>query len=271
MHGKNWMTRYRFMKKGLLSLVVTAFLSAFLAACASSTDPAEAYKNETPQEIYQKGKAALEDKSFGEATKRFEALDVQYPFGTETENAQLYLIYAYYMKEDYALSAAAADRFIRLHPTNPNVDYAYFMRGLANYYQDLGFMERYFPVDLAKRDLTQVQKSYNDFNEVVTLFPHSKYAPEAYQYLIYLRNLMANHELQVAEYYYSRKAYIASANRASELVAHYEGAPAVVDGLVLMAKSYHQLGMTKLEQDTLTVLRYNYPNVMAFSRVPRDA
>ncbi|SRR5579883_15832 len=249
------------MKKYLLSLSIIALLAGLMASCASSTDPAEAYKGESPQEIYQKGKAALEDKSYGEATKRFEALDVQYPFGPETENAQLYLIYSYYMKEDYALSAAAADRFIRLHPTNPHVDYAYYMRGLSNYYQNLGFMERFFPIDLATRDLTQVRKSYNDFSQLTTLFPTSKYTPSAHQYLVYLRNILANHELEVAQYYYTRKAYVAAANRANGLVAHYQGAPATVEGLGLMAKSYHQLGMTKLEQDTLTVLRYNYPDI----------
>src|SRR3990167_3728371 len=127
------------------------------------------------------------------------------------------------------------------------------MRGLSNYNQNLGFLERIFKLDLAVRDLGQIQKSYSDFNEVVTLFPHSKYAPAAYQYMIYLRNILADHELHVAEYYYDRKAYIAAANRASELVAHYQGTPAVIDGLVLMAKSYRQLGLTKPEQDTLTV------------------
>lgn len=248
------------MKKILLLSILTLMIG-FLAACKTVTDPSQAYKGETPQEIYQHGRSALQNKNFSEAVKRFEALDVQYPFGPETEQAQLYLMYAYYMKEEYALSSAAADRFIRLHPTNPHVDYAYYMKGLSDYYQNLGFIERSFKIDLSKRDLTQIQKAYNDFNLLITRFPNSKYAPAAHQYLIYLRNLMATHELQVAQYYYTRKAYVAAANRASDLVAHYQGAPAVVDGLVVMAKSYHKLGMTKLEQDTLTVLRYNYPDV----------
>src|SRR5262245_32490431 len=122
------------MKKMFLSLLL--LLSAgLLVACGGTTDPSDAYKGESPQQIYQRGKAALEDHSYGEAVKRFEALDVQYPYGPETESAQLYLIYAYYMKEDYSLAVAAANRFIRLHPTNPHVDYAYYMRGIADYYQ----------------------------------------------------------------------------------------------------------------------------------------
>ena len=248
------------MKNNLITLILVALLSGLIAACATSSDPADAYKGESPREIYTKGKTALEDKSYSEAIKRFEALDVQYPYGDDTESAQLYIIYAYYMKEEFPLASAAAARFIRLHPASPHADYAYYMQGLADFYQNLGIFERIFSLDLATRDLTQMQKSYEDFNALVLHFPNSRYAPSAHQYLIYLRNMMASHELQVGEYYYSRKAYVASAERAANVVAHYQGAPAVVKALVLMAKSYHQLGETRLEQETVTVLKYNYPN-----------
>lgn len=248
------------MRMTLLSRVAAVMAIGFLTSCASTTDPAEAYKGESAHEIYSKGKASLEDKGYTEAVKRFEALDIQYPYGADTENAQLFLIYAYYMKEEFPLAAAAAERFIRLHPANPHVDYAYYMKGLSDFYQNLGIFERVFALDLATRDLTQMQKSYEDFNELVIRFPNSRYTPSAHQYVVYLRNMMANHELQVAQYYYSRHAYVASAERSSNVVAHFQGAPAVVDALVMLAKSYHQLGETRLEQETMTVLKYNYPN-----------
>jgi outer membrane protein assembly factor BamD len=248
------------MKKSIISTLSASFFALVLTACGTTTDPSDAYKDETPQQIYQKGKESLQDKSYTDAVKRFEALDVQYPYGSETENAQLFIIYAYYMKEDYPLATSAADRFIRIHATSPHVDYAYYMRGLSNYYQNMGILERIFSIDLATRDLTQIQKSYTDFNELVQRFPNSRYAPAAHQYLVYLRNVIANHELQVAQYYYNRKAYVASANRAGNIVAHYQGSPAVSDALVVMIKSYHQLGMTQLEKDTQAVLNYNYPN-----------
>lgn len=248
------------MKK-IASLLCASVLTAVtLSACSTSTEPSEAYKNETQEEIFQKGKTSLQDRGYTEAIKRFEALDVQYPYGAQTEDAQLYLIYAYYMKEEYAMASAAADRFIRIHPANRHVDYAYYMRGLSDYYANMGVMERFFNVDLATRDLTQIQKSYYDFSELYSRFPTSHYAPPAHQYMIYLRNVLAAHELQVAEYYYRREAYAAAANRAGDVVAHYQGAPAVVDALALMVKAYNKLGMTKLEQDALTVLRYNYPD-----------
>lgn len=250
------------MSKKLRLLCGTMLIAGFITSCSTTTTSADAYKGESAHQIYTKGKIALQDKSYGEAIKRFEALEVQYPYGSDLESAQLYLIYAYYMKEDYILAEGAADRFIRAYPTNPNVDYAYYMRGISDYYQNMGIFERLFIVDLATRDLTQIRKSYADFNELTMRFPNSRYAPSAHQYMIYLRNVLAAHELHVGEYYYNRKAYVAAANRASEVVKHYQGAPSVVDGLVLMAKSYRKLGLTKLEQDTLDVLKYNYPNVV---------
>lgn len=248
------------MQKHLIKTIII-LLCAFLAACSTAIDPSEAYRGESSQQIYLRGKEALRSKDYAEAIKRFEALDVQYPFGPETESAQFYLIYTYYMHEDYVLAVASADRFIRNHPTNPHLDYIYYIRGMADFYQNLGILERVFSVDLSTRDLSQIRKSYMDFNELIIRFPNSPYAPSAYRYMIYLRNMLADHELGVANYYYNRRAYVASANRASGLVAYYQGAPSVVPALMMMAKSYRALGLTKLEQDTMAVLNYNYPGI----------
>lgn len=243
-----------------IHLAIAVLLSTLILGCSTASDPAEAYKNESPQQIFQKGEEALRDHSYSEAIKRFEALEVQYPFGHDTEIAQLHLIYAYYMSNDYALAEAAADRFIHAHPTSPHVDYAYFMRGLSNYYQNMGVFERVFTVDLATRDLTQIKKSYTDFSQVIQQYPTSYYAPAAHQYLIYLRNTLANHELEVAQYYFNMKAYVAAANRANLVIRHYQGSSAIPDALVLMAKSYRALHLKQNEADTLKILQYNYPN-----------
>lgn len=246
------------MKKNVMLLFILC-LVGFLAACSTTTEPSEAYKDEKPHQVYQQGVVALRDNNYSEAIKRFEALDVQYPFGADTERAQLFLMYAYYMQEDYALASAAADRYIRMHPTSNDVDYAYYMKGLSDYNQNLGPLERFFTIDLAKRDLTQIKKAYTDFSALLIQFPTSRYAPAAHQYLIYLRNIMANHDLQVGQYYYNRRAYVAAANRASNIVAHYQGSPAVLDAIGIMAKSYHRLGLSKLEEETVRLLKYNYP------------
>lgn len=254
-------------------IIIALIFTVVLSGCAGVTDPAEAYKGESADQIFQRGEAALRDRSYAEAIKRFEALDVQYPFGRNTEIAQLHIIYAYYMKSDFALAEAAAARFIYAHPANPHVDYALYMRGLSNYYQNLGVFEKFFTVDLATRDLSQIKKSYDDFSELVDRFPHSAYAPAAHQYMIYLRNMIAEHELQVGQFYYRRGAYIAAADRANLVVRHYEGAPAVPDALVLMIKSYRALNLEQDASDAYTVLKYNYPDSdyikKAQSDVPR--
>jgi outer membrane protein assembly factor BamD len=235
-------------------------LTLFITACATTVDPAEAYKDETPEQIFQKGEDALRDKNYAEAIKRFEALDAQYPYGRNTETSQLHIIYAYYMNSDYLAAESAADRFIHSHPTNPHVDYAYYMRGLSNYYQNMGVFERLFAVDFATRDLTQVKKSFNDFDQLQTRYPQSPFAPAAHQYTIYLRDVLANHQIEVAHYYFKREAYVASANRASIVVENYQGTRAVPDALVMMAKSYYQLGLTDQMNQAIEVLNYNYPN-----------
>ncbi len=248
------------MKKILALSAIAALLLGGLTSCAKAPDPANAYLDESPQEIYAKGLTALHKRSYNEAIKRFEALEVQYPYGEETGNAELGLIYAYYQREDYTLATAMADHYIHMHPVGPDLDYAYYMRGISNYYQNLGILERWFSLDLAKRDLVQIETSYSDFNEVVTHFPESEYAPAAHQYMIYLRNILADHEAHIAEYYYERGAYVAAADRASDLVAHFQGAPTVQDGLIIMAKSYHALGLNQQANDAMRVLQLNYPD-----------
>lgn len=248
------MTNLTKMLKSICSIFA---LGTLLTACATSTSPSDAYKGESKETIFLAGRKALREGNNTEAVKRFEALEVQYPFGADTESAQLYIIYAYYMKEDYLLAVVAADRFIRTHPLNPHVDYAYYLRGVSAYYQNIGIIERVAPINLANRDLSSIRKAFNDFAELIQRFPNSVYAPAAHQYMIYLRNILADHEYQVAKYYYARKAYVASANRASKVVAHYQGSPVVVDSLLLMINSYRMLRLPKLLTDAVNLYRYN--------------
>lgn len=240
--------------------IIPLIISLFITGCSTTKDPAEMYQGESAEHIFQKGEEALRDKNYSEATKRFEALDIQYPFGRDTETAQLQIIYAYYMSNDYASAESAADRFIHSHPVSPYVDYALYMRGMSNYYQNLGVFERVFTVNLATRDLTQIKKSYMDFSELYKYHPNSPYAPAAHQQMVFLRGIISNHEMDVADYYYNREAYVAAANRASLVIRHYQGTPAVPEALVLMVKSYKKLGLTKDADESMQVLQYNYPN-----------
>lgn len=246
--------------KLIKNILIAALPLVVLTSCSTVTDPAETYKGEAPQHIFQKGEEALRDRNYSEAVKRFEALEVQYPIESYTKIAELHIIYAYYKSQDYVSAEAAAERYIRSNPTSTHIDYAYYMYGLSNYYQNMGVFERIFSIDLATRDTAQIKKSFEEFSAIVHRYPNSPYAPAAYQYMIYLRNVLADHELQVAQYYYSRKAYVAAVDRANEVVKHFQGATAVPDALVLMVKSYRALHLSVPENQAWQVLQYNYPN-----------
>lgn len=248
----------RFFRHGLVACLTSLFL---LSGCATATDPADTFKGETAEHIFHQGEVAMRKGNYKEAVKRFEALEVQYPYEKNIELAQLHLIYAYYMTEDYPSAESAADRFIQMHPVSQYTDYAYYLRGVSNYYQNLGVYERLFAVDLSTRDLVQIRKSWNDFAAITQQFPKSRYAAAARQYMIHLRNLMAKHIYGVAEFYYQRGAYVAAANRADEIVHHYQGAPVVPDALVLMVKSYRAMHLTQSADSAMRILQYNYPNL----------
>lgn len=251
------------MKKRLHKGIVAVFLAGLAvvsSSCTTKVGPAEAYKGETPKQIFDAGETDMRNGDFSEAIKRFEALDVQYPLERETELAEVHLIYAYYRKEEFAMADAAAGRFIRQHPLSPYTDYAYMVQGLSDYYQNQGALDRIFSIDLAKRDLAPIKKAYTDFSAIVSNFPESPYAPAAYQYMIYLRDLLARHQLQLAQFYYERKAYVAAVNRANLVIKNYEGAPSVPDALVVMVKSYRGLHLPLQEGQAMEILRYNFPD-----------
>ncbi len=250
-------------KKGLVQSVTVALLAGIalaLSSCATKVGPSEAYKGETPSEIFENAEADMDKGDFTEAIKRFEALQVQYPLNLEARLAELQLVYAYYRKEEYGMAQAGAARFIRQHPMSENTDYAYFMQALSYLYENQGNIDRIFGIDLAKRDLVGAKKAFSEFATLVDRFPNSRYAPAAYQYMIYIRNMLARHQLQLAKFYYDRAAYVACVNRANQVIRYYQGAPVVPDALVIMAKAYRAMHLTQQEKDIIKVIQYNYPN-----------
>ena len=242
--------------KVLLVLVVIS-----LTGCANTFDPADAYKNLTAQQIYKEGEKNLKKGYYTDAIQYFETYDARYPFGEDIEQIQLDIIYAYYQKNETASSLAAADRFIHLHPTSKRVDYAYYMRGLSNFISNIGTVDKYLPIELSARDLTSAKKSFLDFSDLVHRFPNSVYTPDAKQHMIFLRNLLAHYEFSVGVFYYQHGAYVAAANRANDVIRYYQGAPIMPKAMVLMIKSYHQLGLDELASDATKVLEHNFPDV----------
>ncbi|HLT04383.1 MAG TPA: outer membrane protein assembly factor BamD [Pseudomonas sp.] len=226
-----------------------------LAACAS--EPKDDEFSEA--ELYRQAQSALDDKSYTTAVNKLRALESRYPFGRYAEQAQLELIYAYYKNLEPEAAKSAADRFIRLHPQHPQVDYAYYLKGLAAFDQDNGLLARFMPLDMSKRDPGAARDSYNEFARLTSRFPDSRYAPDARQRMIFLRNRLAANEVHVGQYYLTRKAYVAAANRGRYVVENFQETPAVGDGLALMVEAYQHLGLNDLADTSLATLKLNYP------------
>jgi outer membrane protein assembly factor BamD len=168
------------------------------------------------------------------------------------------------MSFDPDAARSAADRFIRLHPQHPNVDYAHYLKGLAAYHRNRGVFDRLVTTDVAKRDMTSNHEAYQDFSTLLELFPNSAYAPDARQRMIYLRNVLARSELAIANYNMERGAYIAAANRARFIIENYPRAEAMPDALAVLVEANYKLGMTEATDDALKVLATNYPDYPAF-------
>lgn len=226
-------------------------------------------KNWTVERLYSEAKGALESGNYKKAVEYYEFLETRFPFGVYGQQSLLDLAYAYYKTEDFESSISACDRFIRLYPQNPHVDYAYFLKGLGNFNRGRGFTERYLPIDLSQRDTGASMQSFQDLSELVAKFPDSPYREDAEKRMVYLRNILAQNEVNVANYYMRRGAYVAAANRARYVVENYPRTPAMPDALVLMVKAYKVMEMDDLANDALRVLELNYPNHPGIAEISR--
>jgi len=256
--GINFMQRTQ--RIFLLGLGVILISLGCLSGCATNgkIPTAVKFRGMSARVILEKGEMALARRQYKAAIKYFEALDTLYPFGRYTRQTQLNIIYAYYGKGDKAEAIAAADRYIKLYPRGPHTDYAYYMKGIASLSQQSTFVRRMFGIDPAQRQLKGLKTAFNAFGRLVRYFSYSHYAPDARRKMIYIRNLLAQHELEVADFYYRRRAYVGAANRAARVVRFYQGAPQVVSALGLMVKSYRAIGEYRLANDALRVLLTNY-------------
>ncbi|WIF68582.1 outer membrane protein assembly factor BamD [Metapseudomonas otitidis] len=234
-------------------------LIAILALTAACSSKEVVDENLSESELYQQAQSDLDNKSYSSAVAKLKALESRYPFGRYAEQAQLELIYAYYKNVEPEAAKSAAERFIRLHPQHANVDYAYYLKGLASFEQDRGLLARFLPLDMTKRDPGAARDSYNEFAQLTSRYPHSRYAPDAKQRMVYLRNLLAAYEIHVAHYYLTRQAYVAAGNRGRYVVENFQGTTAVGDGLAVMVESYQRLGLDDLAATSLETLKLNYP------------
>lgn len=241
-----------------------------LGACSSLPDEIDETTGWNAQKLYAEAKASMTEGGYDRAIKLFEKLEARYPYGRFAQQAQIEVAYAYYKSNEPALALAAADRFIKLHPNHPHVDYVYYLKGLVNFNEDLGLLAGISNQDLSERDPKGAREAFDTFRELVNRFPESKYAEDSRQRMAYLVNSLASHEVHVARYYYRRGAYIAAANRAQAAVTAYPRAPANEEALYLMVKSYEALGMKDLQSDAERVLQKNFPNSVYYTGGPAD-
>lgn len=245
-------------------LAALLLASTLLVGCASKgatteEEEVDEYAGVAERELYEQARDALDRRVFTTAIPQLEALDTRFPFGNHAEQAQLELIYAYYETGDWEGTRAAANRFIRLHPSHPQADYALYMRGLAAWQAGRFSLERLRLIDISKRDLGASRDAYTDFSELVQRYPNSQYSPDAQQRIVYLRNLMARHELHVADYYLRRGAYLAAVERGRWVVENYPETEATRDALAVMVEGYLGLEMRDRALEVLNVLIENAP------------
>ncbi len=238
--------------------VAAAALSVW--ACASTPKPDETA--DWPMDrLYDTAKSAMRGGDFESAIALYQSLESRFPYGRYAEQAQLDIAYAYFKNDQPELALAATDRFIRLHPTHPNVDYAYYLKGLISFTAgDTSIIDRLTGgLSASDQDPQAAREAFDAFRDLVTRYPDSRYAEDGRQRMAYLLNTLAEQDLNVARYYMKRGAYVAVVNRSKHVIENYQSTPAVEDALGMMAIAYREMGMMRLQDDTLRVLRLNYP------------
>ncbi|CNC52240.1 outer membrane protein assembly factor BamD [Yersinia similis] len=235
-------------------LVAAATLSLVLTGCSSNKD---VVPDNPPSELYATAQQKLQDGNFKGAITQLEALDNRYPFGPYSQQVQLDLIYAYYKSADLPMAQASIDRFMRLNPTHPNIDYVLYMRGLTDMALDDSALQGFFGIDRSDRDPQHARAAFRDFNQLIQNYPNSQYATDAQKRLVFLKDRLAKYELAVAQYYTKRGAYVAVVNRVDQMMRDYPDTQATRDALPLMENAYKQLQLNAQADKVAKIMAAN--------------
>ncbi|MDR2112960.1 MAG: outer membrane protein assembly factor BamD [Candidatus Accumulibacter sp.] len=250
------------------SLAVTAllFVATLLGGCGLLPEVKDETLGWSANKLYTEAKQALGEGAYEMAIGYYEKLESRFPYGRFAQQAQIDLAYAYWKSGEKESALVACDRFIKLHPNHPNIDYVYYLRGLIDFNEDLGLLGHISQQDMTERDPRGARESFEAFRELVTRFPDSKYTPDATQRMNYLVSSLARLEIHVARYYMKRGAYLAAINRAQFAVKAYPDVPATEEALFILVQAYDQLGMDDLRDDAERVMRKNFPNSVYYTR-----
>lgn len=247
-----------------LKFILIIAISAALSACAGKPKPEQVTVTQSAQAQYQQAKDVLDSGLYNRAIEMLKAVESRFPFGPLARQVQLDLIYAYHQAGDLPQALASIDRFIRLNPNQPDLDYVYYMRGLTNLKTDENTFQEFFGIDRSDRDLSSTRQAFDDFKILLTNYPDSRYAADAKKRMVVIKDKLARHELLVADYYLRRGAFLAAANRGKYVLEFYRDSPLVEQALEIMVESYERLGLDKLRNDTLQVLQLNFPQNTRF-------
>src|SRR5688572_21314546 len=245
------------MRSSLLAALAALLVCGCGVFSGAQDDPTAGW---SAQRLYNEAKDAMASREWPKAIQHFEKLEARYPYGRYAQQAQLEVAYCHYKDGERALAVAAADRFIKLYPNHPHVDYAYYLKGLVNFNEDVGLLAYITTPDMSDRDPKGSREAFDAFKQVVTRFPESKYAADSAARMRYLVNALASHEVHVARYYMRRTAYIAAANRAQYAIKNYPQAPALEEAVFILVKAYDALGLTELRDAADRVMQKNFPN-----------
>ncbi|ARU05233.1 outer membrane protein assembly factor BamD [Comamonas serinivorans] len=261
------------MRQPQLSALSVLSLTAVLALAGCASKPAvDQTVGWSPNRIYSEAKDEARSANYDKAVELYERLEGRAAGTPLAQQAELEKAYTQYRGGDKASAIASLDRFIKLHPASPAVDYALYLKGIVNFNDDLGLFSFVSRQDLSERDQRAAKESFEAFKELATRFPDSRYTPDATERMRYIINALAQYEVHVARYYFSRGAYVAAINRAQVAITDYQDAPALEEALEILVKSYDALGMEQLRDDTRRVLEKTYPNSTVLTKgMQRDS
>jgi outer membrane protein assembly factor BamD len=244
----------------VLRRVAVALVAVVLAGCNLLPEVKDETASWSAERIYRSAHDALVDGNYTRAVKQFETLESRYPYGRYAQQALLEGAYANYRAGEATAAVSQCDRFIRTYPNHPNVDYAYYLKGLVHFREDQGLLGYVYELDLSEREPKAMRESFAAFKELSEKFPESRYAEDAAMRMRYLTNSLALYEVKVGRYYYNRGAYVAAVNRAQAAISNYPRTPANEDALDLLVKAYDKLGLAQLRDDARRVLERTFPN-----------
>ena len=249
-------------KKSLLGkkVLAGAAVVALILVSACSANKTMPYQGDAPEYIYAVGHKALQEGKYNKAIEAYRSLGSQYPFEKYSRKAMLEMIYAYYSKGESSRALAIAKQYIKLYPQSDHVAYAYYMRGVINFNNGRGFLQKYMPYDMSKHDPGNYRKAFYDFKKAVQLAPDAPYAKDARRRMIFLVDIIARYHMNIAHYYYNKGAYVAAISRAEIVISSYPRTREVEDALVLSIKSYQQLELPEQAGHMRKLLKANFPD-----------